>query len=160
MHIRLYNNLTDLEQLRECLIELQDCERHLDPRMPAGANIVDAYIPQMFEQCHECQGEVFVVEVDGSVAGYVTILTKVKSQDVDDGDIEFGLIADLVVRAKLRGRGLGRKLLEAAETHARLSGVKWLRISVLAQNHKARNLYSSMGYSELCVELEKDLNHL
>ena len=144
-------------QIRECLIELQDAERDLDPRMPAGADIVAAYIPQMLERCDTCEGKIFVAEAADGVVGYVTILTRVSSEELAAGDFEYGLVADLVVRGKYRNFGLGRKLLEAAESYAREHGVKWLRIGALAGNHAARQLYSSSGFSQLYVEVEKDL---
>ena len=79
------------------------------------------------------------------------------SGELEDGDIEYGLVDDLVVRQKFRGSGLGRKLLAAAEEYAMDHNVKWLRIAVLAANRSAKELYSSMGFSELFVEFEKNL---
>lgn len=139
------------------MIALQDFEHALDPRLPSGSDIVDEYIPRMLERCESCLGQIFVAEVDGDVAGYVTILTKVSSGELEDGDIEYGLVADLVVRQEYRGNGLGRKLLETAEDYASKHNVKWLRIAVLAANQSAKELYSSVGFSELFVELEKNL---
>jgi len=157
MIIREFDEHSDLDRVRDCLIELQDSERMFDPRMPSGADIVDKYIPQMLERCKECQGIILVAEVDGDVAGYATVFAKVRSEELEDGGIEFGLVSDLVVTKDFRGRGLGRQLLEAAESYARASDVNWLRIGMLAGNQSARNLYTSMGFSNLYVELEKDL---
>jgi GNAT superfamily N-acetyltransferase len=81
----------------------------------------------------------------------------VQSDDLDDGNLEFGLIADLLVREAYRGTGLGRELMAAAESFAREHGVQWLRVSVMAQNTAARQLYASTGFAEIYVELEKDL---
>jgi GNAT superfamily N-acetyltransferase len=129
----------------------------LDHRMPAGKDIVDEYIPRMLERCEQCRGIILVAEVDGEVAGYATVLTKVTSDELEDGDLEYGLVSDLVVTKEFRGQGLGRHLLQAAESFAKAGDVNWLRIGVLAGNRAAQNLYTSMGYSNLYVELEKDL---
>lgn len=158
MHIRDFDESVHLDALRDCLIELQDFERSLDPRMPPGADIVDDYIPNMLNRCEECQGKVLIAEIDGEVGGYTTIFTKVKSEELEDGDIEYGLVSDLVVMKKFRSQGLGRRLLEAAESYARTCDVKWLRIGLLAGNQPAQNLYGSMGFSSLYLELEKDLS--
>jgi GNAT superfamily N-acetyltransferase len=139
------------------VIELQDFEHALDPRLPSGSDIVDEYIPQMLERCESCLGRIFVAEVDAEIAGYVTILTKVSSGELEDGDIEYGLVADLIVRQQFRGAGIGRKLLAVAEEYAKRHNVKWLRIAALAANQSAKELYSSVGFSELFVELEKNL---
>lgn len=144
--------------LRECLIELQDFERVINPRMPSGAEIADPYLTDMFSRCDDCGGRILMAEVDGSVAGYVTILPKVKSEQIEDGDTEYGLISDLVVLEKYRGLGIGRKLLEAAELYARTCNVRYLRLGVLAGNPVAEDLYASAGFSPLYVELEKVLD--
>lgn len=157
MAIRKLNSETDSAGLRDCMIELQNFERNIDPRMPSGEDIADEYIVEMLHRCRQCDGQVLVAEVDGDIAGYVTILNRVQSDDLDDGNIEFGLVADLVVRKAFRGSGLGKKLMAAAEQHARDDNVRWLRISVMATNQGARALYSELGFDEIYIELEKDL---
>jgi ribosomal protein S18 acetylase RimI-like enzyme len=146
-----------LAGVRACLIELQDFERSLDSRMPPGADIVDAFVPDMLRRCARCSGKVLVAELDGDVAGFATILARMKSDEIEDGDVEYGLVTDLVVAREFRNRGIGRKLLEAAETYVKSSGVKWLRIGVLAGNHAADHLYDSLGFEKYYIEREKEL---
>lgn len=157
MPIRKFSARTDLPRLRQCLIELQNFERNFDPRLPSGEEIVEAYIPDMLQRCRECGGTVLVADVDGLVAGYVTVMAKVSSEEIGAGDFEFGLITDIVVLPEFRRAGLGKELLAAAEAFARANGVKWLRIGALTANQAARDIYSSLGFSGLYVELEKDL---
>jgi GNAT superfamily N-acetyltransferase len=153
-----FDERTHLQQLRGCVVELQDFERSLDPRLPRGSDIVDAYVPQMLQRCESCDGQIFIAEDDGKVAGYVTILTRVSSGELEDGNIEYGLVADLLVRQEWRGAGLGRKLLVVAEDYANDHHVKWLRVAALAGNRSAGELYQSRGFSELFVEFEKNLS--
>lgn len=143
--------------VRKCFVELQDAESMLDPRMPRGAAIATEYLSGMHDRCNTCRGKVLVALVDAEVVGYATIMTKVTSEELGDADIEYGLISDLVISEEFRRKGLGRRLLEAAETYARSHGVKWLRIGSLAMNKSARTLYESSGFTNLYVELEKDL---
>ena len=157
VHICSFNERTHLDGLRECFIELQDFERRLDLRMPTGHDIVDEYIPQMLDRCIESDGKVLIAEVAGEVAGFATVLSKVSSEELEDGNVEYGLISDLVVLERFRAQGLGTKLLEEAESFARANDVNWLRIGVLAGNKAADKLYSSMGFSSLYIEREKDL---
>ena len=155
--IRDFDEKAHLAGVRACLIELQDFERSLDHRLPSGAAIVDDFIPQMLNRCKKCNGRVLVGELDEKVVGFATILAKVKSEELVDGDIEYGLVSDLVVASAHRKQGIGRKLLEAAESYARSNGVRWLRIGVLAENHSADSLYESMGFKSLYIEREKEL---
>jgi len=157
LNIIEFDRSAHLQQLRACTIELQDFEHALDPRLPTGADIVDEYVPQMLMRCKNCQGKIFVAEIGGDIAGYVMILTKVSSDELEDGGIEYGLVADLLVRKSHRGSGIGRKLLDAAESYARDHDVTWLRIAALSGNRPAIELYKSTGFSNLFVEFEKKL---
>jgi ribosomal protein S18 acetylase RimI-like enzyme len=125
--------------------------------MPSGADIVDALIPRMLERCTKSHGRVLVAELNEEVAGFATILAKVTSDELEDGEIEYGLVSDVVVASKYRRQGIGRQLLEAAELYAKSRGVRWLRIGVLAENHSADGLYDSLGFKRLYVEREKEL---
>jgi len=156
--IRDFDEVVHLEGVQACLIELQDFERLLDPRLPSGAEIVDDYIPRMLDRCTTCNGRVLVAELNEEVVGYATILAKVRSEEIEEGDIEYGLVSDVVVASKYRRQGIGRKLMEAAELYAKSNDVRWLRIGVLAKNHSADNLYDSMGFKRMYIEREKDLS--
>jgi ribosomal protein S18 acetylase RimI-like enzyme len=155
--IRDFDEKVHLAGVQACLIELQDYERSLDPRLPSGAEIVDDYIPRMLHRCRLCDGRVLVAEVNEQVAGFATILAKVTSEEIEEGDFEYGLVSDLIVASKYRKQGIGRQLLAAAESYARSSEVRWLRIGVLAENHHADALYDSMGFKKLYIEREKEL---
>lgn len=159
MKIREYDQDSDFAQLRDCVIELQDFERQIDARLPAGQDIAEEYITQMRFRCRSCDGQILVADLDGDVVGYVTLLNRVQSDELHEGETEYGLIADLVIKEAHRGTGLGRKLMQAAEAAATAYGVRWLRVSVMSANTSARNLYLSSGFSELYAEFEKDLGN-
>ena len=148
MRIREFDEHEDLNALRACVIELQDFERSIDLRRPSGVDIVDAYIPKLLERCKKCQGKILVAEADGEIVGYVMILTRVRSEDMEDGDVEYGLVADLVIREKFRKLGFGHGLLEAAEAHAcaRLDDASWIAVAwVDARNHPGDPLLQRGG---------------
>jgi len=155
--IREFDETLHRKGVEACLVELQDFERLLDPRMPPGADIVEFYIPQMLLRCTQCEGIVLVAEFNDAIAGYATVLAKVRSEEIEDGDLEYGLVSDLVVAKNHRQQGVGKKPLQAAETYARSKDVKWLRIGVLAANYVAGNLYESLGFEVLYIEREKKL---
>lgn len=47
-----------------------------------------------------------------------------------------------------RGKGIGHRLLAAADEEARRSGCTFLELSVDAENPGARRLYASIGFEE------------
>lgn len=146
-----------LYAVRECLVELQDFERKIDPRMPTGVQIDKAYVAEMRKRCKTSDGKILVAQVGADVVGYATVLSKVQSDEIDAGDLEYALISDLVVKEAYRGNGIGSRLMREAEAFAIANGAKWLRIGVLAANQLVRKLYESNGFSEVYVELEKSL---
>lgn len=57
-------------------------------------------------------------------------------------------IHDAAVLPPARGQGVGRKLLAAAEEHARRTGCCKLTLEVLQNNERAKGLYESFGFSQ------------
>lgn len=57
-------------------------------------------------------------------------------------------VHDVAVLADARGGGIGRRLLAAAEAHARAAGCCKLTLEVLENNLPAKGLYESVGYRQ------------
>jgi ribosomal protein S18 acetylase RimI-like enzyme len=155
--IREFDRARDDRAVRRCFVELQDFERGLDPRMPPGERIADAYLALLFERCRRFDGVVLVAEQGGAVVGFVAVWTRWRSDEPDDDPAPLAFVSDLVVSAPQRRRGIGRALLRAAEACARQAGAPALRLSVKADNAGARALYAREGFGELEIELEKKL---
>ena len=157
MEIREFQPASDRERVRTCFVELQEFERGLDPRLPPGERIADEYLELMFRRCREFDGVVLVAELDAAVVGFVAVLTRYRSPEPDRDPTEHGFVSDLVVLASHRGRGVGRRLLRAAEARARKAGARALRLSVRAGNDGALALYSAEGFTTWKTLLEKRL---
>ncbi len=147
----------DVEEVEECIVELQDHERRIDEKLADGRTIAKQYLQDMLARCDETDGKVFVAEVDGRLAGFVSVRARVLKRQLEEREYEYAYIADLVVLPQYRGRGLGRALLQRAEDYAVQQGATLLRIAVLAKNEVARNLYKQFGFEERVVELSKNL---
>lgn len=68
-----------------------------------------------------------------------------------------GHISDLIVAPHAEGKGVGQQLLLAGEAWARDQGFRWLTLSVFAQNQRARDLYTRMGFGEDIIKYVKIL---
>jgi GNAT superfamily N-acetyltransferase len=157
MTVREYFAPDDQPSVRMCLIELQEFERTLDPRVPPGAAIADAYLDGLFRRCDQFAGQLFVAEADGRVVGFVSVLGACRPDAPDDDAAPFAYVDDLVVLPKHRGQGHGQALLGRAEAYAAAQGRSALRLRVKGGNHPARGFYARAGYAEYEVELEKQL---
>lgn len=78
-------------------------------------------------------------------------------QEVDEITYGFAYLSDLAVASSARKRGIGRLLVAECENIARAAGRRWLRLGVLAGNGNARRFYKDLGFEEISLELEKNL---
>jgi ribosomal protein S18 acetylase RimI-like enzyme len=147
----------DMPDLRRCFIELQDFERALDPDMPGGEQIADAYLELTFQRCREFDGDVIVAEEAGRLVGFAIVWTRYRSSEPDDDPRPHGFLSDLVVTAGRRGRGYGRELLREAEERVRKAGMRQMRVGVKAANRVARALYAGRGFAEQDLYLAKTI---
>ena len=65
---------------------------------------------------------------------------------------------DIRIDEAHRGRGLGRAAMLVAEQLARAGGATSLGLNVFGHNVVARNLYTSLGYSETSVQMRKQID--
>jgi len=143
--IRVYRE-EDATAVRRCVVELQEFERSIDPRLRPGEEMADRYWESIRARCAEANGRVFVAEQDGTVVGFVAVLAAQRFTELDDPPGTYAFVTDVVIQASHRGRGIGRQLLQHAEAFARGAGATELRIGVLAENTVARRLYRSAGF--------------
>ena len=148
----------DADAVRTLVGELQDYERCIDERLRPGDAMAAEYFGGILAQCAKCSGKIFVADVNGVVAGFVTILTRVPFESLDDPPGEYALISDLVVADAFRRAGLGRQLLDAAERHALAAGANEVRVSVLSGNDTAASLYRRSGFQPYLETLSKRLS--
>jgi ribosomal protein S18 acetylase RimI-like enzyme len=91
--------------------------------------------------------EIAVAEDDQTrrTVGYVTLKF--------DSETRIGWIHNLVVAEGVRGRGLGRRLLEHALDRFRAAGMTVAKIETLEQNPVGRHLYPSVGFVEVARQI-------
>jgi ribosomal protein S18 acetylase RimI-like enzyme len=155
--IRQYDASRDYAALRACFVELQAWERSFEPGLPAPEEAADPYLAEVFSCCEKSSGRIFLAEEDGAIAGFVCVLAKVLPS-ADDAAEPYAYVSDLVVRAAHRGRGAGRELMARAESFARESGAKQLRVGVLARNEASHAFYRAGGFRDYTVQFVKLLD--
>jgi len=96
--------------------------------------------------------DLFVGVVDGEVAGNLWLCTDPKQP------VQSTYIYDIEILEAHRGRGLGRALLEAAESWCAEHGSVSVRLNVFAPNTTARALYESAGYAPTSTHMMKRIS--
>jgi ribosomal protein S18 acetylase RimI-like enzyme len=95
----------------------------------------------MLDGClkHRC---VKVAEVEGEVVGMVTAQLLIST--AEGGTV--ALIEDMVVDARLRGRGIGRLLMAAIETWSREHGARRMQLLADRTNFSGLDFYDKIGW--------------
>lgn len=84
-----------------------------------------------------------VAMADGRIAGYIRMVPATPLA----ANAHVRQIQGLAVDGELRGRGIGRALVEAACERARQEGARRLTLRVLGHNGPARALYERCGFT-------------
>lgn len=74
-----------------------------------------------------------------------------------DRPIKNGFIFDLEIKEEFRGKGYGKQAMLLIEEKARELGLKSINLHVFASNTVARNLYESIGYQPVSMNMAKQL---
>jgi len=74
-----------------------------------------------------------------------------------DRPTKSGFIFDLEIKEQFRGKGYGKQAMQLIEEKARELGLKSINLHVFASNKVARNLYESIGYQPVSLNMTKPL---
>ncbi|ESP88224.1 GNAT family N-acetyltransferase [Candidatus Halobonum tyrrellensis] len=104
---------------------------------------------------HGVSGGLTVARADGDVVGFVMFAPETGSYEQD---VERGVVHNIYVEPAYRGRGVGGRLLAAAEEALAAAGANVVSLEVMADNDDARRFYERAGYEPHRVEVEKPLD--
>jgi GNAT superfamily N-acetyltransferase len=149
----------DSEAFLSLARELQGYETQFYDLMKPADEIGPWYLKLVQEYSQKEDGTVLIAWENGHAVGYASIFTKVE----EDGKSEeiaytYAYVGDLVVKEAARGRGIARQLLDACEAYARRAERTELRITVLADNKRAHDVYRAFGFDDLHIDMRKKLS--
>jgi aminoglycoside 6'-N-acetyltransferase I len=95
---------------------------------------------------------------DGTLVGFLEVGLRSHADGCDVAR-PVGYLEGWYVEAGHRGRGIGRKLLEAAEAWAREQGCKEMASDALIENELSQRVHAALGYEvvDRCVRFRKTL---
>jgi ribosomal protein S18 acetylase RimI-like enzyme len=102
------------------------------PATPGPRSFFDRLPPQ----------DVLVAELDGTVVGYAAL----SKPSAMPSHAHVALLNGIAVAPEAAGRGVGRRLVEAAVAEATARGARKISLRVLSTNPVARHLYESSGF--------------
>ncbi|QBD76926.1 GNAT family N-acetyltransferase [Ktedonosporobacter rubrisoli] len=149
--------IKDQEQIKQCIIELQEFERGLEADRIEGERIVERNFQEMQEAHLHDESRIFVAEVAEKVVGFINVRPVHSDQTYLSSLVEYVYISDIVVLQAYRERGIGARLLQRAEEFARQKGISVLQIEALARNQQALDVYQRAGFRPYEIMLLKQI---
>lgn len=110
---------------------------------PASSAVVELALERLVDSVESHSHAALVAEAEGRPVGFVLMIDDMPDEITS---MPQGFIAYMAVEPALQGRGIGKKLLEAAEREARRHGLPYICLMVTEENAAARALYAGAGY--------------
>jgi ribosomal protein S18 acetylase RimI-like enzyme len=107
-------------------------------------------------QLEEPDVAVLVAEKNGAVIGYA--YAGVEASDYMSLRGPAGVLHDVLVDPEHRGRGVGRRLLDAALAFLRSRGAPRVVLSTAARNAPAQRLFERAGFRQTMIEMTRELD--
>jgi ribosomal protein S18 acetylase RimI-like enzyme len=145
MHIRSYvpGDLATLQEMTITAFDGISMDQEIERRFgPLGEHDWRWRKARHIEQdCAANPGGAFVAEEDGRIVGYITTVL--------DREAGKGRIPNFAVDASMRGRGIGRLLIQHALEYFRQEGLAFAMIETMTHNPIGQHLYPSCGFEEI-----------
>ena len=141
----------DLEAIAKLYVQLKRHHRKLQPGNPRY-RVSDAEWREVARRAIATEDIAMrVAELDGAIIGFAKMTLEQKPWGISCE------VDTMVVDGRHRNRGVGARLLEAAEQYAKSAGAKGIRVDVLLANHEGRAFYEREGYEPFAVRYGKAL---
>ncbi|MEW5721209.1 MAG: GNAT family N-acetyltransferase, partial [Chloroflexota bacterium] len=145
---------SDLDQLVTLWHELADLHADLLPEFalaPAQEQSVRAHLTELLRDNNE---RIFVAEENGALIGYIN--GAVRENPPVFVERHVGYIADAIVSARSRRRGVGEQLVETMNAWFRERGIRIVHLSAATGNPIAQAFWRKMGYAEYMTRMRKE----
>jgi ribosomal protein S18 acetylase RimI-like enzyme len=141
---------SDRDLVQECLTELWHHHVEIDAtRLGVRAPELERrYASGMLRRYWRQGGFVLIGELDGVAAGYVAgwVSQFSRLERMIQRPNRRGHVSELAVLTRFRRRGVGSRLLRAAEARLKRKGCDLVGLDVSVDNPGARALYEGLGY--------------
>ncbi len=137
--------------------DLEAIERLMGELIEAMEDTEGIDIKLVGENCrnllNDANSYFLVAEIEGAIVGFINFTTRKTILH----PARSGLIDELVINKKYRGKGIGKRLVLAAIERCKQLGCCEVEVSTGMENIKAREFYEKCGFEKVGVLFEVDL---
>jgi len=149
VRIRPFNYVDDSGPILSFLPELYEVNF---PGFIVDTEFVVRKRSQLLEASHDPGQVVLVAEDSVGVCGFIWLMIEIEYRRRRRGEV-----SAIYVHPRVRGLGVGRRLMEKGEEYLRAYGCQSVMLMVTASNGVAHGLYESLGYGVTRHQMEKRL---
>ncbi|MBU2213449.1 GNAT family N-acetyltransferase [Patescibacteria group bacterium] len=150
---------SDKEALIHCMESLQDHLITIDPRKRIRRlpEYGEKYVEDLLKKTKEQEGWIGLAEYEERIIGCIAVIVERKDglAKLQYVPSPMGDILELYVDPNLRSKGIGAKLMEAAEQYLRSKGCDAVNVEVFVPNERAHEFYKKCGYEDRSIWLFK-----
>jgi aminoglycoside 6'-N-acetyltransferase I len=146
---------SDLDQLVALWQELAELHAGLLPEFalaPTGEQSVRAHLAELLRDDNE---RVFVAEENGALIGFIN--GAVRENPPVFAERYIGYLADAIMTARSRRRGVGEQLVGTLYTWFRDRGVRIIHLSAATGNPISQAFWRKMGFVEYMTRMRSEL---
>lgn len=127
-----------------------------DYYVPVTPELIEKFRAYTLEAIEQDKPNILIARENKKIVGFVTYAVG-EEEYFDTKIAKFGEIKELFVDEEQRGKGIGRKLVEHAESYFATQGIKDLKIQASVFNPGAIRLYNELGYAASQTVLFKQI---
>ena len=150
-----------IKELKRLFVELQEDLISIDRHRTLTMNraYCEKYYKYVLQTIKDNNGIIYLAKKSGDVVG--AIVGYIETIDEEDKLLnrcpKKGRVSELIVTERVRGYGIGKKLIEKIELYFKENGCEFSRLTVLENNQIAKRLYGDLGYRPIELEMSKNL---
>lgn len=147
------------EQIKDLLVQLQQYLADIDKE---GYNLVgceyrEKYFEKTLEEVKKCNGKILLYKYNEKIAGLIIgIINNDETDRYDFRAPKRGRITELVVDKESRGKGIGKKLLNAMKDYLKSIDCEKILIAVFGYNESAIRFYKENGFHTRMMDMIED----
>ena len=144
--VKLFENLVDF------LISIDPTKRLR--KLPKYGYIT---LQKTLEDVSKQDGVFYVAVANNTIVGFIAVILPGYSEYEAFAvyPVKRGRIIELYVDSAYREKGVGTKLMQAAEKYLKDKGCEFIRLVVLVPNVNAHNFYKKLGFEDLHSDMFK-----
>ncbi|MEX2649831.1 MAG: GNAT family N-acetyltransferase [Alphaproteobacteria bacterium] len=148
----------DRATIRAFMDALQEHERSIDPSKLGAEDATPPYMAEVEEAVAKHDGAIFIALLDGRPVGFTACWRDHDSDVTIRAEFrDFGYVSDIYLAPEARGRGIARRLYQAAEDHCAGLGLKRMRIGAINRNPIAMAAHQRFGFEPLYTVFDKPI---